>query len=126
MHRSLRNTPLLILLASRCLACPTAWAETRFLVVHVEDIQGHPVVGVEIGVKGDGGSDTTKRDGRARIGLAPQTKEMSLVFLQIVKSPPGQDLVIISPLDHQVRVPPFENESGNFVEVVIVPQNELE
>src|SRR5271157_4312954 len=116
MQRPRRNALLLILLTSLCLACPIAWAETRFLVVHVEDVHGDTVVGVEIGVKGDGGSDTTKRDGRARIVLAPQTKEMSLVSLQIVKSPPGQDLVILSPWEHQVRVPPFENESGNFVE----------
>lgn len=126
MQGPLRNALLLTSLAWLCLACPIARAETHFLVVHVEDVHGHPVLGVEIGVKGDGGSDTTKRDGRARIVLAPQTKEMSLVSLQIVKSPAGQDLVMVSPWDSQVRVPPFENESGNFVGVVVVQSGDLE
>src|ERR1035438_1535212 len=117
MQRPLRNAPLLIILTSLCLACPIAWAETGILVVNVEDVKGNPVLGLEIGVKGDGGSAVTDKNGKARIKLAPQTKENSLVSLQVVKSPPGRDLAMVSPWDHWVRVPPFENESGSFVGV---------
>jgi len=126
MQRPLRNALLLIILASQCLACPIAWAETGILVVHVEDVQGHPVVGLEIGLKGDGGSAITDRKGQARVPLAPQTKENSSVSLQIVKPPAGQDLVVVSPWDYQARVPPFENESGNFVGIVVVQRGDLE
>ena len=124
MQRPQRNAPLLVILASLCLACPIAWAETGILVVHVKDVQRQPVVGLEIGVEGDGGSAITDPKGKARIKLAPQTKEKSSVALQIVKSPPGQSLVMVSPWDYRTQVPSFENESDNFVEVVVVQRGE--
>ncbi len=126
MERPRRNAPLLITLASLCLACPIARAETGILVLHVEDKDGRPVVGLEIGVKGDGGSAITDRKGQARVPLAPQTKENSSVSLLIVKPPAGRDLVMVSPWDSQARVPPFQNESGNFVGVVVVQRGDLE
>ena len=119
MHRPLRN-PLLLVMVSLILACPLAWAETGILVVHVKDVKRHPVAGLKIGVEGDGGSAFTGEDGRARIPLAIQTKAKSSVTLQIVKSPPGKDLVMVSPWDYRAQVPSFENESDNFVEVVVV------
>ena len=124
MQRPQRNAPLLVILASLCLACPIAWAETGILVVHVKDVQRQPVVGLEIGVGGDGGSAITDPKGKARIKLAPQTKEKSSVALQIVKSPPGQSLVMVSPWDYRTQVPSFENETDNFVEVVVVQRGE--
>ena len=124
MQYPLRNAMLFIILASLCLACPIAWAETGILVVHVKDVQRQPVVGLEIGVEGDGGSAITDPKGKARIKLAPQTKEKGSVALQIVKSPPGQSLVMVSPWDYRTQVPSFENESDNFVEVVVVQRGE--
>ena len=56
MQRPRRNALLPILLTLLCLACPIAWAETGILVLHVKDVQQHPVAGVQIGVEGDGGS----------------------------------------------------------------------
>ena len=44
--------------------------------------------------------------------------------MQIVKSPPGQYLVMVSPWDYRAQVPSFENESDNFVEVVVVQRGE--
>ncbi len=126
MQRHLRNTLLPNILAWLCLACPIAWAETGILVVHVEDVHGHPVAGLKIGVKGDGGSAFTEEDGRARIRLANQTQAKSFVSLQIVKSPPGKDLVMVSPWDSRTQVPSFENESDNFVEVVVVQLDDRE
>ena len=124
MQRHLRNALLIILLASLCFACPIAWAETGILVVHVKDVQRQPVVGLEIGVEGDGGSAITDKNGKARIKLAAQSKEKSWVSLQIVKSPSGQSLMMVSPWDYRAQVPSFENESDNFVEVVVVQRGE--
>jgi tetratricopeptide (TPR) repeat protein len=66
----------------------------------------------------------TDSKGKARIKLAAQTKEKSFVSLQIVKSPLGQDLVMVSPWDYRTQIPSFENESDNFVEVVVVQRGE--
>ena len=124
MQRPLRNALLVILLTSLCLACAMAWAEVGILVVHVQDVQTHPVAGLVIGVEGDGGSAVTDVRGVARIKLAPQTKVGSSVFLQILKSPPGQDLVIVSPWERRIVVPSFESETGNFVEVVVAQRGD--
>jgi tetratricopeptide (TPR) repeat protein len=120
MQRPLHNALMLMILASLCLAGPIIWAETGILVLHVKDVHWHPVAGLEIGVEGDGGTDKTDAKGKARIKLAAQSKEKSLVSLQIVKSPAGQDLVMVSPWDYRTLVPSFENETDNFVEVVVV------
>jgi tetratricopeptide (TPR) repeat protein len=95
-------------------------AESGILVVHVKDVQHHPIRGVEIGVEGDGGFSITGDDGKARIKLARDTREKSWVALQILKSPPGKDFMMVSPWDYKTLVPPFENESENFIEVVVV------
>src|SRR5271167_3357155 len=125
MHRPLRNALLLIIiLASLCLACPAAWAETGILVLHVKDVQQHPVAGLQIGVEGDGGSGTTDPKGKARIKLAPQTTVKGWVSLQIERSPPGKDWVMVSPWERRTLVPSFENESENFVEVVVVQRGD--
>ena len=123
MQRPLRGA-LLVILASLGFVCPIGWAETGILVVHVKDVQRRPVAGLEIGVEGDGGSAITDPKGKARIRLATQSKEKSLVSLQIVKSPAGQDLVMVSPWDYRTRIPSFENESENFVEVTVVKRGD--
>ena len=76
-----------------------SWAESGVLVVHVEDVQRHPISGVQIGVEGDGGSSITKDDGKARIPLAKETKEKSWISLQILRSPLPKDFVMLSPWD---------------------------
>src|SRR5207344_1905485 len=69
-----------------CLSRGSLWAESRVLVVHVEDVQRHPVSGIQIGTEGDGGSAITGDDGKARIPLAKETRETSWVSLQILSS----------------------------------------
>jgi len=101
------------------LAAYTLNAEQGILVVHVKDEQGLPVVGLEIGPQGDGSTAITLKGGIARIALARQTKAGSWVSLQVVTSPKGRDLVMISPWDGRALVPSFENESDNFVAVVV-------
>ena len=109
----------LALVMGLCLAS-AVWAESGILVVNVQDVNKHPVGGVEIGVEGDGGSAVTDDHGKARIRLAAQNKQKDWVSLQILKSPSGKDLVMVSPWDSRTPVPSFENESENFVRVVVV------
>lgn len=120
MSGPLRRLPLYLLIACIGLLSLTASAETGFLVVHVEDVRGHPIRGVQIGVKGDGGSDTSNPNGQLRIRLAVQTQAKDWVTLQVLHSPPGKDLVLLSPWDSRAVVPSFENRSDNFVDVVVV------
>jgi len=110
--------------SSLCLTHGLAWAEAGILVVHVKDVQRRPVTGVQIGVEGDGGSSITGNDGKARVPLAKDTKEKSWASLQILQSPSGMDFVMVSPWDYRTVVPSFENESENFVEVVIVQRGD--
>src|ERR1700733_10721157 len=102
----------------------TALGEAGVLVLHVRDVGGRPVSGLEIGVKGDGGSSITTDDGKARIRLANQTRAKSRVSLQIVKSPPQNDFVMVSPWDGRILVPSFENETENFEEIVVVQRGD--
>jgi hypothetical protein len=115
---------LVLLGASLCAAGGVAWAELGVLVVHVEDVQRRPISGVQIGTEGDGGSAITGDDGKARIPLAKQTKEKGWVSLQILNSPPHKDFVMVSPWDYRTVVPSFENESENFVKVVVVQRGD--
>jgi tetratricopeptide (TPR) repeat protein len=124
--RSLRKLAFVPLLgALLCASCVLTLAETGILVVHVKDVQERPIAGLQIGVKGDGGSATTGDDGKARIPLAKHTKENDWVSLQILHSPPGKDFMMVSPWDYGTFVPSFANESGNFVEIVVVQRGDL-
>src|SRR5260370_33239766 len=115
---------VLLIAFSPFLVTSVARAEDGMLVVHVKDVQKRPIAGLQIGIEGDGGSSITGDDGKARIRLANQTKVKSWVFLQILSSPPGKDFVMASPWDYRAIVPSFENESENFVEVVVVARGD--
>ena len=115
---------LLILSTLLCAASLASRAESGILVVHVKDVQERPIAGLQIGVKGDGGSATTGDDGKARIPLAKQTKENDWVSLQILHSPPGKDFMMVSPWDYGTFVPSFANESKNFVEITVVQRGD--
>jgi len=114
----------LLLSTLLCATSLATLAESGFLVIHVRDVQERPIAGLEIGVKGDGGSATTGDDGKARIQLAKQTKENDWVSLQILHSPPGKDFMMVSPWDYGTFVPSFANESKNVVEIVVVQRGD--
>lgn len=98
-------------------------AEEGILVLHAANTQRQPISGVEIGTMGDGASDMTDNEGKARIGLAVETKPGKWVSLQIVSKRQGHpDWVFIDPWNSRVIVPPFENESENFVPIVLAVQ----
>jgi hypothetical protein len=90
-----------------CLHSPFIYAETGFLVVVVNDVQKHPIIGLEIqetGTAGDASSALTDQKGKARIRMAPTVKESSWVSLKIVKSP---HWMMVSPWDSRAQVPSF-------------------
>ena len=124
--RNIKGKPLTLLaLLLICAVLPPAGhAEAGVLVVSIIDASAHPVANIQIGVEGDGGTAITGDDGRARIPLARDTRANTWVKLQILTSPPGKDYTMVSPWDRQVLVPSFENESQNFVEVVVVQRGD--
>ena len=113
-----------VLVASALLASP-AGAEQGILVVQVSDVRGVPISGVRIATRGDGSIGApTDAAGRTRIRLAAQTRPATIVALTIAGAPKPRDLVFISPWDNHVRIPPFENESQNFVSIVLADRGE--
>ena len=118
-------TPSVLLLGTLlCATSLTMLAESGILVVHVKDVQENAIAGLQIGVKGDGGSAITGDDGKARIQLAKQTKENDWVSLQILHSPPGKDFMMVSPWDYGTFVPSFASETKNVVEIVVVQRGD--
>ena len=91
-------------------------AEQGWLVLYVTDTEGKRLTGVELTVKGDGGSGKVDDKGKARVKLAPETKAASWITLAITNP---ANLVFISPWDERAQVPPFVNESQNYVTVVL-------
>jgi tetratricopeptide (TPR) repeat protein len=102
-----------------------AWGEAGVLQVVVQDLQNHPVRGVEIGIEGGGGSRTSGDDGKALLPLSTNTAENDWVSLQIIHSPPGKDWVILSPIDSRTPVPSFKDKPENFVRVVVIQRGDL-
>jgi len=122
MRRRFNSAVLIVPLL--CAATTLTLAESGILVVHVKDVQERPIAGLQIGVKGDGGSATTGDDGKARIPLAKRTKENDWVSLQILHSPPGKDFMMVSPWDYGTFVPSFANESKNVVEITVATRGD--
>jgi tetratricopeptide (TPR) repeat protein len=106
------------------LFAPICSAEKSYLVVQVSDIHDKPLVAVKLAVKGSSESGTSDPAGRARIKLDPQSKANDWIALLILESPKGKDLVFISPWDAHAQVPPFENESVNFLPLVLAERGD--
>ena len=122
-----KGTSRFVLLLAVCLLAGVAlvWSETGKLLVLVQDAERRPVKGVEIGIEGGGGSKVTGDDGKALLPLTKDTNENDWVSLQILHSPPGKDLVMVSPYDNRALVPPFKNKAENFVRIVVIQRGDL-
>jgi|KBSMisStaDraftv2_1062788.scaffolds.fasta_scaffold515865_2 hypothetical protein len=99
-------------------------AEKGILVLHVQDLKGHPIAGVRF--RGGAGSALAMADsfGAIRLKLASNTRPGDVVMLELMAVPKNRDLVIISPWDKWAHVPPFEEEPKNFVPVVLVQRGD--
>ncbi len=116
-----------VLLLALCIegGATLLWSETGKLLVLVQDLEKQPVTGVQIGIEGAGGTGTTGDDGKALLPLTKDTHENDWVSLQILHSPPGKDLVMVSPYDSHTLVPPFKSNAENFVRVVVMQRGDL-
>lgn len=92
------------------------------VLIVVKDAQGQPVNGIKIGIEGAGDSKETGQDGKAVLTLEKSTKESGWVSFEIVKSPPGEDFVIVAPVDHGQRVS-WEDSDGNVVHMLVIPRS---
>ncbi len=121
--RSLKPRLGLLLLASLLVFCSSSRLyvqKTTFRFTTGQDASHRPLKGVEIGVMGNGGSDVSDIQGKARIKLGNQTREGTSVSLQIVPHRSAPIYVFLSPLDGRVIVPSFNSEANNFVGVTLV------
>jgi len=105
------------LLPQLVLAATLAQAEPGRMTVVVQTPAHEPLANVRIGVAGVGSIESTDVGGRARLQLASQTRVGTHLRLQVV--PPPQ-MVFVSPFEGDAIVPSFENESGNFLAVILI------
>jgi tetratricopeptide (TPR) repeat protein len=102
------------------LAATAAQAQTGILRVKVLNLKNTPVPKVSVGAEGSGSSAITDDRGLARIKLAPQTMPGAWATLEVS----GADYAFVSPWNRKVLVPPFENESENFVTVYLTARGD--
>ena len=122
--KSVMKLCILTLAVIGCLVV-TVNAEEGVLVLHVTSTEGRALPGVVLSPRGDGSvSSPTDRAGRTRMKLAPDTRPGKWVTLQVVQRAGANSWVFISPWDARVIVPPFDNESNNFVPVVLARRSD--
>jgi len=115
--------PELIAVIPLLLAAPSSLAETGYVTVLVEDAHQHPVRLVEIGIE-EGVSKLTKDDGEAQLPLAQTIKADDWISFQLLHSPPGKDLAIVSPWDNRIPVPSFADKTENLIKIVVVQRGD--
>lgn len=99
-------------------------AEAGRVVLEVRDVQQRPQKGVNVGIEGIGSSGVTGDDGKIVLKLGRSTKEGDWVSFSILHSPPGKDLVMVSPWDSRATVPPFADKAENFIKIVVVQRGD--
>jgi tetratricopeptide (TPR) repeat protein len=106
------------LLALLVLGWVSATAEPRKLQLRLMGLNNDALSGIVIAPEGQGGSSfPTNADGRTSVVLPDETKPNDSVKLELLR--PRQTYVFISPFDHTVSVPSFENRPDNFRLVVL-------
>lgn len=58
------------------------------------------------------------------LSLGSGTKEGDGVSLTLLHSPPGKDLVLVSPWDNRAIVPSFAGKADNFVRLVVIQRGD--
>jgi len=109
---------LILLLSTMCKA------QGRSLVIQVTDVQHHPIQGVQVGLKETGTPATTNASGKASILLSTAPQPTPWLSVQIVKSPPGKDLVVISPWDRRILVPAFTRDPATPVIIMVADRGD--
>jgi tetratricopeptide (TPR) repeat protein len=125
MQEVIAMRPLIRSLGLVCLAAlaaTVAQAETGIMWVKVLNLKNTPVRKISVGTEGPGSSALTDDRGLARIRLAPQTRPGTWVTLEISSGA----YTFVSPWNRKVLIPPFENESENFVTVYLTARGDRE
>jgi tetratricopeptide (TPR) repeat protein len=104
------------------LAAIAAQAEPGILWVKVVNLKNLHIRGIGVGTEGPGSSTLTDDRGLARIKLAPQTRSGSWVTLEVL----GDKYAFVSPWNRKVQIPPFENDSENFVTIYLTARGDRE
>src|SRR5262245_2519894 len=115
--------PLIRSLSLVCLAtlaAGAAQAETGILWVKVLNLKNTPVRKISVGAEGPGSSALTDDRRLARIRLASQTRPGTWVTLEVSSG----NYAFVSPWNRKILVPPFENESENFVTVYVTARGD--
>jgi hypothetical protein len=95
-------------------------AKDHTLTLRVKDLGDNPFANVGIGLDGVGGSpQKTDVNGLAELTLGTSTKPTDRVSLLIASSPPGMELMMIDPYHHPVMVPPFDDNTNNYVPITV-------
>jgi len=102
------------------LAAVTAQAEPGILWVKALNLKNAPIRKISVGTEGPGAPALTDDRGLARIKLAPQTRPGTWVTLEVSSG----NFAFVSPWNRKVLIPPFENESENFVTVHLMTKGE--
>jgi tetratricopeptide (TPR) repeat protein len=97
-------------------------AEREVLILSIAGADDRPIDNVQITVKGAAGPGISDNAGNARIRLAPGTSVGTWVQLLIVQT--RSDLAILVPWNDQAQVPPYDNETQNYVPVILVGRGE--
>jgi tetratricopeptide (TPR) repeat protein len=95
-------------------------AEDGVLVLNVINPSDDAISNVTLKCKGDAASGSSDRNGTARLRLPAGTRSGSSVVMQVLSS----DWALISPWDGRIIVPPFDNNSQNFVSVVVAKKGD--
>jgi tetratricopeptide (TPR) repeat protein len=95
-------------------------AEDGVLVLNVINPSDDAISNVTLKCKGDGASGSSDRNGTARLRLPAGTRSGSSVVMQVLSS----DWALISPWDGRIIVPSFDNNSQNFVSVVVAKKGD--
>jgi len=104
------------------LAVITTQAEQGILWVKVLNLKDRPISEVSVGTEGPGSSALTDDRGLVKIKLAPQTRPGTWVTLEVSSGA----YTFVSPWNRKVLIPPFENESENFVTVYLTTRGDRE
>ena len=105
------------------LAAPPCFAATGYINVRVEDVQGHPVRNLQIGIE-NGVSVLTKEGGLAQLALSSNSAPNDWITIRLVHSPEGQDLAIVSPWDYRAQIPSFADKLENYLQIIVVQRGD--
>src|SRR5215475_8874806 len=104
------------------LAVITTQAEQGILWVKVLNLKDRPISEVSVGTEGPGSSAMTDDRGLVKIKLAAQTRPGTWVTLEVSSG----NYAFVSPWNRKILLPPFENESENFVTVYLIARGDRE